>query len=238
MRTLVMVLILSLLFSVLIPIDARAQMTAETRAFIVSEHNRLRRHAVGPGGPDFVSPVTASNMREMVYDPKLECVAQAYINTIGSGQFVHNQNRSADYVACGGPGGSSVGENWYSGDPQDLLTGGATRAWVDFVWPIAWGGNGCSERENFHEDRGCDGVVAHYSQVLWATTDKIGCGYTPSAGTVCNYAPSGNILGQDAFIIGAACSACPTSHPFCNNGLCSSVQLDVPIFANGFETLP
>ena len=237
MRILFMVLILSPLFSAVMPSDARAQMTAETRAFIVSEHNRLRRDAIGPGGPDVVSPVTAIGMLEIEYDMALECVAQAYINTIPNpGQWVHNQNRTTDYAACGGSG--YVGENWYSGAPQDFLTGGASRAWVDFVWPTAWGGNGCSERENYHGDRGCSGPVGHYTQVLWSNTYKVGCGFTPAAGTVCNYSPGGNFPGQLPFSIGPACSACPASHPFCSNGLCSSVQPEVPIFANGFELLP
>ena len=237
MRILLMVLMLSPLLSAVVPRDARAQMTAETRAFIVSEHNRLRRDAIGPGGPDVVSPVTAIDMREIEYDPKLECVAQAYINTIpDAAQWVHNPNSAADYAACGGSG--YVGENWFSGGPQEPLTGGAPRAWVDFVWPVAWGGNDCSERENYYGDRGCSGPVDHYTQVLWSTTYKVGCGYTSTAGIVCNYSPGGNILGQSPFAIGEACSACPASHQFCSDGLCSSVEPDVPIFSNGFELLP
>lgn len=239
MRILLMILIFSPLFSVVMPSDARAQMTAETRSFIVSEHNRFRRDAIGPGGPDVISPVTANTMLEFEYDVMLECVAQAYVNTFPSGSlFQHNERRSQDYIDCGGAPGSYVGENYYSGTPQIDLTGGATRAWVDFAWPIQWGGNGCSERENFHRDRGCTGVVGHYTQVLWSRTYKVGCGYSPDLGTVCNYFPGGNYANQEAFIVGTACSACPSSHPYCNRGLCSSVQPDPPIFSNGFELLP
>ena len=237
MRILRMVFLLSPLFSVMMPSDARAQMTDETRAFIVSEHNRLRRDAIGPGGPDVVSTVTATAMLEIEYDMALECVAQAYINTIpSSSQFTHNANREADYAACGGSG--YVGESWYSGGPHDHMTGGATRAWVDFVWPTAWGGNDCSERQNYHGDGGCSGSTGHYTQVLWSSTYKVGCGYTPAAGTVCNYSPGGNYFGQPPFVIGAACSACPASHPFCNDGLCSSLPSGDTIFFNGFELLP
>lgn len=239
MRILFLILMLSPLFSVVMPRDARAQMTPESRAFIVSEHNRLRSGAIGPGGTDVVSPVTASNMLEIQYDMLLECVAQAYINSYppGSG-YEPNARRSIDYVACGGAQGSYVGENFYSGTPQADIAGGATRAWVDFLWPIAWGGNGCSERDNYHRDRGCYGVVSHYTQVLWAKTHTVGCGYRPDYGTVCNYYRGGNYDNEDPFNLGPACSACPTSHPFCNNGLCSSVQPDSTIFANGFELLP
>lgn len=236
MRVLFRVLMLSPLFSALMPSDARGQMTAETRAFVVSEHNRLRRDAIGPGGPDVVSSVTAIAMREIEYDMALECVAQAYANSISGPWPGYNPNRTEDYAACGGSG--YVGENWYSGSPQDAVTGGASRAWVDFIWPMAWGGNDCSERENYHGDRGCFGIVDNYTQVLWSNTYKVGCGYTEAAGTVCNYSPGGNYLGQSPFAIGAACSACPASHPYCNDGLCSSVQPDDAIFSNGFEPLP
>ena len=236
MRILLMVFLLSPLFSVVIPSDAQAQMTDETRDFIVSEHNRLRRDAIGPGGPDVVSTVTATAMREIEYDMKLECVAQGYLDSFPGGPFEHNANRSEDYAACGGSG--YVGESHYSGHPQYGVAGGATRAWVDFIWPMAWGGNDCSERQNYHGDGGCSGSTGHYTQVLWSRTYKVGCGYTPAAGTVCNYSPGGNDIGQPPFVIGAACSACPTSHPFCNDGLCSSVPSGDPIFLNGFELLP
>lgn len=236
MRILFMVLMLSPLFSVVVPNEARAQMTDQTRDFIVSEHNRLRRNAIGPGGPDVVSPITATAMLEIEYDMALECVAQAYADSLPAGSYTPNPNRTGDYVACGGYG--YVGENWYSGAPQDDVTGGATRAWVDFVWPLVWGGNGCSERENYHADRGCSGASGHYTQALWSGTYKVGCGYTPTAGTVCNYSPGGNYMGTPPFVIGEACSACPASHPFCNDGLCSSVQTGYPIFSNGFELLP
>jgi hypothetical protein len=94
--------------------EVSAQMTQALRDTVLKEHNRLRRDAIGAGGPDEVSTVTATAMLEMEYDMKLECVAQAYIETQSDG-FTHNSNRSVDYAACGGAG--YVGENWYSGAP-------------------------------------------------------------------------------------------------------------------------
>ncbi len=203
--------------------EASAQMTQAMRDTVLTEHNRLRRNAIGPGGPDVVSTTTATAMLEMEYDMKLECVAQAYIETQLISSFEHNAYRVSDYAACGGNG--YVGENWYSHSPLTTdITGGATRAWVDFVWPVIWGFNGCSERENYHGDRGCSGTVGHYTQVLWANSYKVGCGYTEDGGTLCNYSPGGNYIGQNYFDVGAACSACPETHPFCNNGLCSTTD--------------
>lgn len=215
--------VIAFVCAVLLVGETSAQMTQVLRDKIVSEHNRLRRDAIGPGGQDEVSAVTATSMLEMEYDMKLECVAQAYIET-QSGGFDHNDNRTSDYAACGGSG--YVGENWYSGspDPDTDFIGGATRAWVDFIWPVAWGGNDCSERENYHGDRGCSGIVGHYTQVLWDNSHKVGCGYTSAGGTVCNYSPGGNYRGQTPFIVGTACSACPGTHPYCNDGLCSKTD--------------
>lgn len=237
MRILLMIVMLSPLLFAVVQKNALAQMTASDRDFVLSEHNRLRRDAIGPGGPGVVSPVTATAMLEFEYDIKLECVAQGYLDRLPpGGNFTHNVTRVADYLNCGGSG--TVGENWYSGNPHDSLTGGATNAWVDFVWPIAWGGNNCSERQNYHGDGGCSGEVGHYTQVLWSNTVKVGCGFRTGWGTVCNYSPSGNFVGQLPFTMGPSCSACPASHPYCNDGLCSRVPVEVPIFANGFEELP
>lgn len=86
------------------------------------------------------------------------------------------------------------------------------------------GGNDCSERENYHGDRGCSGTDGHYTQVLWASSYKVGCGYTSAAGTVCNYSPGGNYIGQAPFLVGEACSECPGTHPYCNDGLCSKID--------------
>lgn len=236
MRTLIACLVLLPMLSLIMPADAGAQMTPEWRAFIVAEHNRLRRDAVGAGPPDFVSPVRATAMLEIQYDMALECVAQGYIDTQTGGWTGHNPNRTADYAACGGSG--IVGESWFSARPDAPGTGGAVRAWTDYRWPSPPDPLGCSERENYHGDRGCSGWVGHYTQVLWSRTYKVGCGYSAVAGTVCNYSPGGNFVGVPPFVVGAACSACPDSHPYCNNGLCSATQTTDPLFFSSFELLP
>jgi len=158
-------------------------------------------------------------MIEVSYDMKLECVAQNYMNAL-TGSFVHNAARSTDYAGCGGSG--YVGENWYSGGPSDS-TGGATYAWVDFIWPVAWGGNGCSERQDYLVNPAscAGGTTGHYTQVMWDNTALVGCGYVSGKGTVCDYAPGGNYAGQNPYVIGTACTACPAGYPVCDNGLCT-----------------
>nr|CAD7194956.1 unnamed protein product [Timema douglasi] len=59
--------------------------------------------------------------------------------------------------------------------------------------------------------------TGHYTQVVWANTYQVGCGYikyqvgsTTYNYVVCNYGPSGNYVGQELYKTGAACSQCGT----------------------------
>jgi hypothetical protein len=67
--------------------------------------------------------------------------------------------------------------------------------------------------------------TGHYTQVVWADTYKVGCGFTAFRGSngwysklyVCNYGPGGNIIGGTMYKKGTACSQCSST---CDNGLC------------------
>ena len=88
-------------------------------------------------------------------------------------------------------------------------------------------------------------VYGHYTQVVWAETEELGCGmvyYKEGSQwetiVVCNYAVAGNLKGNSWFMIyfildihlinlggemyatGTACSACPAGYT-CDDGLCS-----------------
>ena len=73
--------------------------------------------------------------------------------------------------------------------------------------------------------------AGHYTQVVWADTDEIGCGfsyYSEQVGpflaykalTVCNYAIGGNDAGKPMYKIGAACSECESGYS-CDEDLCA-----------------
>lgn len=72
----------------------------------------------------------------------------------------------------------------------------------------------------------------HYTQMIWAKTEYIGCArisYRPQNKNriyqyiVCNYGPAGNFLGSDIYEIGIPCSQCPkaTSCSETYTGLCT-----------------
>eukprot|EP01134_Creolimax_fragrantissima_P006968 CFRG6968T1 len=217
-------------------------MTDDLRDFILSEHNRLR------------ATVRAEKMFELEYDMDLECAARTYVER-SNGKFSgHNANRLTDYEACARADGrepefdnwSAVGENWYSGSPRDSTTGGASNSFVDFVWPKKWGFNDCSERQNYAAEENdiqallnneaikpeCKGgMVGHYTQVMADRTKKVGCWFTESFGTLCNYGPAGNFNNLPYVTYGQSCSKCP-SGTICRNGLCALAK------ANDENTTP
>jgi hypothetical protein len=74
----------------------------------------------------------------------------------------------------------------------------------------------------YNSEAGCTGgSTGHYTQVMWASTRFVGCGYTVSGGTLCNYFPAGNYVGQVPFVLGQACSTCDGKF-HCDNLLCSN----------------
>ena len=121
----------------------------------------------------------------LVWDPALAQVAQAWAeacvdNDAPSGLIDHNSGRSDTY-----PG--YVGENIYgssgTADPIQAVT-----AWADEVADYDYATNSCTAGR----------VCGHYTQVVWRTSTKLGCGVATCAGlrfgssVVCNYSPGGN----------------------------------------------
>lgn len=84
--------------------------------------------------------------------------------------------------------------------------------------------------ESFQETT--TGVIGHFTQVVWAETYLIGCGYAVylEGGMtknlyVCQYAPAGNMLGTPVYLkaTSATDKACPTGTTASNTefpGLC------------------
>ncbi|KAL8195014.1 UNVERIFIED_CONTAM: Cysteine-rich secretory protein LCCL domain-containing 2 [Gekko kuhli] len=98
----------------------------------------------------------------------------------------------------------------------------------DYTYPYAHECNPwCPER--------CTGpMCTHYTQIVWATTNKVGCAvnvcksmnvwgetWENAVYLVCNYSPKGNWIGEAPYKHGRPCSECPPSYGGgCQNDLC------------------
>ncbi|XP_021340630.1 cysteine-rich venom protein Mr30-like isoform X1 [Mizuhopecten yessoensis] len=143
-----------------------------------------------------VSP-TATNMRTMSWDVEVAMIAQKWAESC---QLSHDDGYSR-YI----PGRFSVGQNLAMGHASWTV---AITAWHDEVSAFTLGGT------NVFSD------VGHYTQMVWAETSKLGCGFAVCSGTnfyVCNYSPTGNLDYNNPYISGSSCSACPSS---CSNNQC------------------
>ncbi|XP_013915640.1 PREDICTED: peptidase inhibitor 16 [Thamnophis sirtalis] len=152
-----------------------------------------------------VSPL-AANMLKMRWDSELEDFAKNYSTKC---TWEHNKERG------------SRGENLFA------MTGNLDLKRAMHDWYIEY-------RDFNYSTLACEEgkMCGHYTQVVWATSERVGCGTTfcETMGVinetdmhlfVCNYQPPGNIKGRKPYVMGASCSMCPDGY-FCKNNLCDS----------------
>ncbi len=150
---------------------------------------------LGEGEPPELAGITALHNQvratvdvpPLTWDPDLAAIAQAWAdsctdNDAPIGLIDHNPNRSDTY-----PG--YVGENVY-GSSGTATPDGAVSAWA-------------AEAADYDYDTNtCSAVCGHYTQLVWATTEKLGCGISNCSGLtygnsiVCDYSPGGNTGGR------------------------------------------
>jgi len=162
----------------------------------------------------------AANMRQLSWDPELAEMAQASANQCvyqhdanrNVPRFVVGQNIALQYSTAQIPTSSwsSIIGSWYSE---------VSNMQLQYV-------------NSFNSPTNTSVVIGHYTQLVWANTQYIGCGlmnyqdniYKPTFPYkifyVCNYGPTGNYLGQPIYTIGTAGSQCPAGTTN-NNGLCA-----------------
>lgn len=178
--------LLFLLVSVSGVLLAEAALSQADIDVILSLHNAERTHF---------------HIAPLQWDAALQTVAQTYADQC---QWAHNSNRKSMYLAAGGTL-KSVGEN--------IALMSAPRQRSPVTQPIytpqvqsmvnLWVG----EKEYWRSPNTCEArqVCGHYTQMIWSTTSKIGCGLALCKSTgginnalflVCDYANAGNIVGQ------------------------------------------
>ncbi|KAL3280249.1 hypothetical protein HHI36_017744 [Cryptolaemus montrouzieri] len=155
------------------------------RNIILQKHNNLR-NLISQGKVS--GQPKATNMKIMVYSPILEKKAQEVADTC---EFKH--------VTIKGTPWSWVGQNLYihmsTGDSPGADWDSAIQSWFD-------------EHKLYKYGPTFTPGTGHYTQVVWANTDNVGCGYTYFIKEgkfkyqklyVCNYGPGGNIIGQNPY---------------------------------------
>lgn len=124
-----------------------------------------------------VNPAASPPLQPLVWDTGLAATAQAYADSCPTGHS-----------------GNGYGENLYWSYPSGNAAA-AIGSWVAEEANYNYNGNSCS------------GVCGHYTQVVWANTQRVGCGVAvgcqsaifgglPHTAIVCNYDPPGNYIGQ------------------------------------------
>jgi len=191
-----------------------ARLTDEEKAAIVAKHNEVRR----------VEP--ASNMKALVWSDELAAKAQEWADqcTRGHGMQMSCKNKDEQFGQnawnVGYPPGQDIGDMYPEFD------------WNQVIGPFE--GSWASEKENwdFSSDACYEGkVCGHWTQVVWAQTSEVGCGFNkcPTAKgltnehniiAVCNYRPGGNVemINLDGsitplpvYLKGESCSNCDSA---------------------------
>ncbi|XP_037375513.1 peptidase inhibitor 16 [Talpa occidentalis] len=153
---------------------------------------------------------SASNMLQMTWDESLAAFAKAYAKQCVWG---HNKERGRR------------GENLFAITDEGVDVPLAVEEWHH-------------EREHYNlSAAACDSgqMCGHYTQVVWAKTERIGCGShfceklqgveeTNIHLLVCNYEPPGNVKGQRPYLEGTPCSQCPSGYR-CENSLCEPIKV-------------
>ncbi|XP_026786065.3 cysteine-rich secretory protein LCCL domain-containing 2 [Pangasianodon hypophthalmus] len=179
------------------------------REEILLLHNKLR------GG---VYP-SASNMEYMIWDDELERSATHWAEQC---QWDHGPH---DLLM-------SIGQNLAVHWGRYRSPAYHVQAWYDevkdYTYPYP------HECNPWCPDRCSGPMCTHYTQIVWATTNRVGCAVhvCPSINVwgetwenavylVCNYSPKGNWIGEAPYQHGRPCSQCPPSYGgVCKDNLC------------------
>ncbi|XP_036412149.1 cysteine-rich secretory protein LCCL domain-containing 1b [Colossoma macropomum] len=188
---------------------ARRAISASDMQLILDLHNKMRGQVYPP----------ASNMEYMVWDTELERSAEDWAHSC---RWEHGPPHLLTQI------GQNLGAHWGRDRPPTFHV----QAWYDevryFSYPYPQECNPyCPYR--------CSGpVCTHYTQLVWATSNKIGCAinvcynmnvwgmiWAKAVYLVCNYSPPGNWWGHAPYKHGHPCSACPASYGGgCRDNLC------------------
>ncbi|KAF0314068.1 CRISP/Allergen/PR-1 [Amphibalanus amphitrite] len=210
-------------------------VTAREAKYIVAEHNELR-DKVASGretrGSIYSQP-QAANMRQLEWDEELAKVAQRHAEQC---VFKH------DCRDCKRVARFKVGQNLYSSSSTRLDNFSEWRRAI-----YAWYDEVALFNPEHIEPFVFSSPLGHYTQLAWATSSRIGCGYALykegpwwTKLYVCNYGSAGNFQRGQMYERGTPCSQCP-SGTSCSRqypALCSDGSGGSPIVSTKQPALP
>ena len=124
---------------------------------------------------------------ELSWDKTLARDAQAYAEDLARrGVFQHSRQPR---------GNPPQGENLWTGTRGAYRYEEMAQHWIDEQRFFVNGAVPHASRSGRFED------VGHYTQIIWRTTSRVGCGFARNRRDdylVCRYTPAGNLLGQRA----------------------------------------
>ncbi|XP_039604047.1 cysteine-rich venom protein TEL1-like [Polypterus senegalus] len=146
---------------------------------------------------------TAANMLKMKWNTEAAANAERWARTCSMNHSPSEQRRISK---------DSCGENLYMSSNERPWES-AIQGWEDEKKDYVFG-----------EPPKTGKVVGHYTQLVWASSNQVGCAvaHCPSSQFkyfyVCQYCPPGNFIKSNPYTLGASCSSCPKS---CEKNLCT-----------------
>ncbi|MGN7613714.1 CAP domain-containing protein [Magnetococcales bacterium HHB-1] len=161
-----------LLFMLLLAQPSQANPLAEN---FLNAHNQVRQQ---------------KNLRPLLWSNKLTTIATNYAHHLATQkqcQMIHSHHKN-------------IGENLFWASPITWSNG---KVELQPITPQKVVQDWASEERDYdYRTNRCNPGKAcgHYTQIVWKSTEYVGCGFAICAGKaqiwVCNYSPPGNYIGQ------------------------------------------
>jgi len=173
-----------------IPTLSRQALLSLAASFLIASH--VRAASVEPPGLEGTLAAhndirSALGIEPLAWDAALAATAQAWADQCVDlaapiGLIDDNPDRSDGYP-------------WYVGENKYGSSGSASGVNAVALW--------AAEVQNYDYDTNtCSAICSHYTQIVWAATEFVGCGISSCPGlsfgnsVICNYGPGGNTGGR------------------------------------------